>query len=129
MPTRQPASYRLAARRLTPRVLLCLALTLAMVAAPWWQQAFARGAAETSPMAICSVGSATGAGGAPLHAASGHCQLCCGNPSSPALPPAELTGATGGISYPLPPQAAAGRSSTPAPGSPQARGPPSARYA
>ncbi|KAF1047714.1 MAG: hypothetical protein GAK35_00529 [Herbaspirillum frisingense] len=127
MSSRQPAPRRTATRRLVPRALLCLSLALAMLAAPWWQQAMARNAPDVPAMAICSVGNAGGSGGAPLHAAAGHCQLCCGNQAATPAPPAGLAaGALPGISYPLAALSYDGQSASPASGSPQARGPPMA---
>lgn len=108
-----------------PCILLCLTLALAMVAAPWWQQAFARDIDDFPAMAVCSVGGASGPGGAPAHLAAGHCQLCCAGQAQQALPPSALPAtAVAGISYPLAPASRRQRCASLAPGAPRARAPP-----
>lgn len=110
-------------RRPRLRVWASLWMVLAMVAAPWWQQALARSAREAPAMAICSVGG--GSGGSPAHLAAGHCPLCCSGQHAAAPPAASFpTGALPGISYPLARFSPTGRPPSPAPGAAQARAPP-----
>lgn len=121
----RPSPTRLALRRpwLRLQVWASLALLLAMVAAPWWQQAAARTLRESPAMAICSVGGTSG--NVPAHLAAGHCPLCCGGQAATAAAEASFdTTVLPGISYPLAATARSLRSLSLAPGSPRARAPP-----
>lgn len=122
----RPFPPRLALRRpwLRLQVWTSLALLLAMVAAPWWQQAAARTLRDSPAMAICSVGGGA-SGNAPAHLAASHCALCCGSQAaSPAADSSFDTTVLPGISYPLAGTAPRLRSLSLAPGSPRARAPP-----
>ena len=125
-PRLRPFPPRLALRRpwLRLQVWTSLALLLAMVAAPWWQQAAARTLRDSPAMAICSVGGGA-SGNAPAHLAASHCPLCCGSQAaSPAADSSFDTTVLPGISYPLAGTAPRLRSLSLAPGSPRARAPP-----
>ncbi|EIJ45273.1 hypothetical protein GWL_35880 [Herbaspirillum sp. GW103] len=122
----RPSPKRLAPRRpwLRRQGWVSLALVLAMVAAPWWQQALARTLRDVPAMAICSVGGGA-SGNAPTHLAAGHCPLCCGSQAAWPAPDCSLdTTVMPGVSYPLARTAARVRSASLAPGSAQARAPP-----
>ena len=106
------------------RALLGIALTLALLAAPWWPQVMASGMKNLPSMAICSVGG-SGANGAPLPMAAGHCQLCCGNLSFGPTPALHLpTAAVAAISYPVVLPLLGRPGAGLMPGNPRARAPP-----
>ena len=122
----RPSPTRLALRRpwLRLQVWTSLALLLAMVAAPWWQQAAARTLRDSPAMAICSVGGGA-SGNAPALLAASHCPLCCGTQAATPAPDSSFdTTVLPGISYPLAGSALRLRSLSLAPGSPRARAPP-----
>jgi hypothetical protein len=122
----RPSPTRLALRRpwLRLQVWTSLALLLAMVAAPWWQQAAARTLRDSPAMAICSVGGGA-SGNAPAHLAASHCPLCCGTQAATPAPDSSFdTTVLPGISYPLAGAALRLRPLSLAPGSPRARAPP-----
>ncbi|ALU91252.1 DUF2946 family protein [Herbaspirillum rubrisubalbicans] len=102
----------------------CLWLVLALVAAPWWQQAAARSLGDVPAMAICSVGGGN-SGNAPAHVTAGHCPLCCGHQAATPAPSSGWDSApVSAMSYPLARALPPLRSASLAPGSPQARAPP-----
>jgi|GEM_PF-884755 len=126
----RPSPTRLALRRPWLRLqvwtslALLLALLLAMVAAPWWQQAAARTLRDSPAMAICSVGGGA-SGNAPAHLAASHCPLCCGTQAATPAPDSSFdTTVLPGISYPLAGSTLGLRPLSLAPGSPRARAPP-----
>ncbi|MBP1317682.1 hypothetical protein J2X56_004993 [Herbaspirillum sp. 1173] len=122
----RPSPTRLALRRpwLRLQVWTSLALLLAMVAAPWWQQAAARTLRDSPAMAICSVGGGA-SGNAPAHLAASHCPLCCGTQAATPAPDSSFdTTVLPGIGYPLAGAALRLRPLSLAPGSPRARAPP-----
>lgn len=123
----RPSSTRPAPCRpwLRAQVWASLMLVLAMVAAPWWQQAAARTLRDIPAMAICSVGGGTPAN-APAHLAASHCPLCCGSHAASPAPASAFFDTTvlPGISYPLARAVTRARSASLAPGSPRARAPP-----